>query len=46
MADRGRGDVELRRRLGDAEVARRGLAGAEGVEGRESSTHDFSLDFI
>lgn len=39
MADRGLGDVQLLGGPGEAEMARRGLEGAERVEGRETAGH-------
>jgi hypothetical protein len=39
MADRGLGDEKLFRGLGEGEVARRGLEGAQGIQGWQSPRH-------
>ena len=40
MADRALGDVQFRRRVGEAEVAGGGLEGAQGVQGRQGASHE------
>ena len=47
MADRRRGHVELFGRLGEAQVARGGLEGAQRVERRKTSGHAvYTLEFL
>src|SRR5690606_5498749 len=43
MADRALADMEFEPRAGEVEVARRGLEGAQGVEGELGAVHRVSL---